>query len=136
MRRISLVRLPRVRNEAAALSNSSTIQPIPAPKTTRPFEITLAVATALAVINGWRIGTMYTFVTNRRRVVRGRHGADHHPHIGPIIGLGPRPHPAGIRRLDQGGNSEMIGEGEPGETKPLCLGSNGKEVIVRERRSD
>ena len=46
------MRLPRVRNELAALSNSSTIHPIPAPNTTRPFEITLAVPTALAVING------------------------------------------------------------------------------------
>ena len=50
-------------------SNSSSIQPIPTPSSTRLPERTAAVPTCLATWTGIRAGRMYTVVRKRSRCV-------------------------------------------------------------------
>ncbi len=66
---ISSARPPRLRKGTPSWANSSTIQPMPAPSTTRPPESTAAVAMVLAVARGWRSGSTQTLVTKRSREV-------------------------------------------------------------------
>ena len=54
---------------ALSISNSSSIQPTPAPTMRRPFDRTSSVASILAVSSGLRYGTIMTLVTKRMRSV-------------------------------------------------------------------
>jgi hypothetical protein len=82
-RRYSSVTLPRsVKGGAWSVSNSSFIQPTPAPRIRRPPDITSSVASILAVTTGLRYGTTSTLVPIFTREVS--------PTSTPIIASGSR----------------------------------------------
>src|SRR5215468_6210121 len=119
MRRYSSLTAPRRWKSAApSASNSSCSQPTPTPTVTRPRESTSMVASAFAVVTGFRYGRIITLVHRRSRVVfPAKHAA----------------HRVRVLRLDHLGKHDVVGDHHRREPQRLAALHQALESLRRRR---